>query len=500
MGNKNIGPSSRGYEFGRQPVETEKKGELQGKEVDTADLENTSAEVGTLAKTAFSDLEETKAEGAVLKGRVARELSAEEKTRELLSLIAEDQRDEICPQLERTVKFIQENRKLLSEKLKGQEPATYYFRAKKEGLTENGIFNIQISRDAQGREVIFILPKTEKLGSGTYKVVRAGLNYTDNQRVACATIKDENGIKEAHEEFQLQKQLGVSDFSCTYELVKGEKIQEKMLILMPVANQGDMNIWVNSHSIGDLDSNQMKQIAVSFCDFLSMFEEAGIVMSDVKPSNTLLHKEGEGFSVLINDVGFAYKKDDPEAYLFAGTHEFIAPEVLRARLEEIELDQLVEVYEEISNDLASLKEDSAMYRKALSQREEIEAKIIRLSEEGVAKTVGYPRDAYAAGITLALFYAGRFPPWIVNSMNPVGDHLMIDPDRYPGNYEEWGKTWPEEGLSPPDLEYIIFRMTDPDPKTRWSITKTKEALENMSADWRRDPLIKANMSGKEIWP
>jgi len=475
---------------GGKPAEFEKKGELQGKDV----IKTSGNGADAVASKALSQLPKT-SESAALEGRVAAEPSLKEKTDKLLELVAKDQREEILPQLKRTVRFIQENKKVLHDKLEGLDPPTYYFRAKKEGVSENGIFNIQISRDASGEVKIFILPKTEELGRGSYKLVRVGLNYTDNKRVAHAKIKDASGIREAHGEFQMQKQFGVADFACRYVLEKGEEPQERMLILMPIANQGDMDVWAEKHSIDELTPGQMKQVAVSFCDFLEKFKKAGIVVSDVKPSNILLHEEGGDYKVLINDVGFAYKKDDSDAYLFGGTHEFVAPEVVQAHIDKMEYRAAEDAYSAQVAALEEFKKGSSMYDKTLREIEKLNTRLDSMDPSSAVKTVGFPRDVYAVGITLAIFYGkGIFPPWISESADVVGgERIMISPERYKENYPKWEKKLAEKE-SNPDLEYVIFKMTDPNPETRWTIAHAKEALENI--DWENDPVI---IRGKDLW-
>jgi len=409
--------------------------------------------------------------------------SVQEKTEALTRLFPLKERKARKLRMQRTVEYINKNRKALVQKVKDLPDQSFHFRPKEHGMKREEMFNLNLSIDKEGRERVFILPKKEILGEGTSKFVRSGLDFDEEARIGWAKVKSPDAFKEAHKEFHLQQKFGEAYICCSYEIAKSDQAKKKMYIIMPEYNLGSLFSWLEKQGLKALSPSMIKDLSMAICELINKFHSAKVILADCKPENFLLHQEDEHIRVGYNDFGLSYMLKEGDFSPYGGSPAYASPEVVKANRMDA---SLYEEYQECEHELELYAKGSIQYQETVDEMNDLVVQMKALKQ-----SVGPERDVYTAGLTLSFFFRKKFPFWITPALDWYPDicEYMINPDRYEKVYSE-KRAEIQGGNKHPSLDRILFHMTDPDPMKRWRMVHVLQALEKV--DWKKDPYLKAS--------
>jgi hypothetical protein len=239
--------------------------------------------------------------------------------------------------------------------------------------------------DADGSIFIHFNKSKEKdrvIGTGSFKKVRFAVKLNDMQVYAVAKVRvtTQQQLVAQQEEGRFLKLLkgldGVSQIEKEV-LVKGKKGQDKLLLIQPYYNSGDLFTNIDR---GFLTPKEKLKITLDLLKGLASIHSKGIIHCDMKPQNVFLSENEQGkLSAFIGDFGLStLNTDDKKKEMMAGTPSFFSPEYAKA----------------------TLSHDS----------------------EEIKTTTTENLDSWALGTTLLMLYTGtNNPPWL--------DPLKIVPGR-----------------------------------------------------------------------
>lgn len=179
----------------------------------------------------------------------------------------------------------------------------------------------------------------EKLGSGSFAVVKRGVSKADGKDYAIKFI-DKTALKK-DDEVMLESECSVLKEVDHPNIVKLFEIfnTPKMLILVMELVKGGEMLDKLKESEKYTEADAADTIA-RVADGLAYIHAKGIAHRDLKPENLLLCADSDMAKVKIADFGFA-KMMDEEKHLLqtaCGTPEYVAPEVLAQTGYDVECD------------------------------------------------------------------------------------------------------------------------------------------------------------------
>jgi serine/threonine protein kinase len=347
--------------------------------------------------------------------------SRQRKTEALFALFIDAEEVE-KEKLAGTVDYIKENKKELLRKIKYCEQGSLYLTPKQHGVP----YHVQIfNRGKRKKPGIYIFPKCELLGEGTFKIVRVGLDYRKCAVVAEAAFREgDNMIGKGKEEIELQKKFGVCLAHCCY-IRNG---REKLKSVMPFANRGSLENLIYPSDRGFYDSlscGQRKELLAGILQCVEKIHQAGYVVADIKPENILWAIDDKNHvKVFITDFGISYHKADETKERVCGTSRTVAPEIV----------------------------DNVL---------------------GFPEPIGIPADIFALGFVLWTVFVGGTPPWLKSCPRlQQGSQKFLEPESYEIS---WGLFSPVEGT----LEYYIYQMMNPVQEERPGIQEIVQSLKGV---------------------
>jgi hypothetical protein len=151
------------------------------------------------------------------------------------------------------------------------------------------------------------------IGTGSLKKVRFAVKFNNMQVYAVAEVKvkTKQQLVAQQEEGQFLRLLkgvdGVSQIEKEV-LVQGKKGQDKLLIIQPYYNSGDLFSNIDA---GLLTPKEKLQITLDLLKGLASIHSKGIIHCDMKPQNVFLSENEQGkLSAFIGDFGLSTLNTD----------------------------------------------------------------------------------------------------------------------------------------------------------------------------------------------
>jgi serine/threonine protein kinase len=233
------------------------------------------------------------------------------------------------------------------------------------------------------------------IGTGSFKKVRFAIKLNDMQVYAVAKVKVETQQQPVAQEeesrfLKLLKGLdGVSQIEKEV-LVQGKNDQDKLLIIQPYYNSGDLFTNIDR---GLLTPKEKHQITLDLLKGLASIHSKDIIHRDIKPENIFLSKNEQGeLRAFIGDFGLStMNTDDKKKAESGGSPRLYSPEYVRA--------------------------------------------ICSLNTSNISKVTNEKLDSWTLGTTLLMLYTRNIPPWFdskyINDLGyvliTINDITAIDP-------------------------------------------------------------------------
>jgi hypothetical protein len=171
------------------------------------------------------------------------------------------------------------------------------------------------------------------IGEGSFKKVRFAIKLNDMHVYAVAKVKvtTQQQLVAQQEEGRFLKLLkgldGVSQIEKEV-LVKGKNGQDKLLMIQPYYNSGDLFTNICGRS---LTPKEKLKITLDLLKGLASIHSKDIIHRDIKPQNVFLSKNEQGeLSAFMGDFGLStINTDDAKKAKHVGTFEYMSPEYVR---------------------------------------------------------------------------------------------------------------------------------------------------------------------------
>lgn len=179
----------------------------------------------------------------------------------------------------------------------------------------------------------------EKLGSGSFAVVKRGIRKADGKNYAIKYI-DKTALKKDDEvmlesECAVLKEVHHPNIVKLYEIFNTPK---ELILVMEMVTGGEMLEKLKETE--KYTENDAADAVERVADGLAYLHSKGIAHRDLKPENLLLCADDDEAKVKIADFGFAKMMDEEHHMLqtACGTPEYVAPEVLAQTGYDVECD------------------------------------------------------------------------------------------------------------------------------------------------------------------
>ncbi len=324
-------------------------------------------------------------------------------------------------------------------------------------------YNLMISQDGN----IYILPSSKKgflsLGEGSFKKVTKAIRFEDGKIMALpkVNVNDGNAIATFNKEIDLQRELKDSPhfleiYSTGVHYIRsrigkgdqGRIVQEicagPFLDLIPAKTRDVLQsngaiVTSTKFTKEELNTDPSYQRS-AMTDNLIMFDllqglhhmkEKNIFHSDIKPTNLMYNKDSKGAvnGIKFIDFGGAVKLKDNEPIvdLIEMTPYYFAPEA------------------------TDPNNDKGFHR------------------------AGIEYDTWSMGIVIAQFYGVEIPWLLINPQENTFMHQVeVEIEEYARQYNL--NIPPFDPKTMPWQRYLVWRMMDPDPKTRIKPEETLDLL------------------------
>lgn len=174
--------------------------------------------------------------------------------------------------------------------------------------------------------------RSQIIGEGGFGRVQFLQHKTDRSLVfALKYVKRSQMIaKKQVEHIFNEQQIQLScDSPFIVKLYKTFKDDSYLYFLMEVCLGGELFVLLHNQKEGRFKENGAKFISACVLEALSFLHERGIIYRDLKPENLLIDKNGY---IKLTDFGFAkHLEADERTTTFAGTPEYVAPEILASK-------------------------------------------------------------------------------------------------------------------------------------------------------------------------
>jgi serine/threonine protein kinase len=192
-------------------------------------------------------------------------------------------------------------------------------------------------------------------------VIRSTIRYENTEKLSAEWISKaalrESGL---HYTLYNKPELVACYHSCEYnaKLKESPNAVRKMAITLEYCNERDL-FKVNPHLLQNIDN--ILNLLRNMCEILDRLSKEQLLHRDIRPENLfIINKEGK-LTMKLGDLGFAGTVNDErrrlqnEDFIFGGTIDYFAPEILFAKSEIS--DGVIKDKNLFINSLCSLKSD-----------------------------------------------------------------------------------------------------------------------------------------------
>lgn len=170
----------------------------------------------------------------------------------------------------------------------------------------------------------------EKLGSGTFAIVRRAVNKNDSSDEKALKIVTLKGLKQ-EEVSALQNEVVILKkvkHNHVVHLYDHYQNLSTLYLLQDLLVGGELfDRIIREHSFSEFEA---AKVINQVCSALVYLHNLNIVHRDLKPENLLLTDQSDTYDVKIIDFGLAKQSDEPMK-MPCGTPGYVAPEILKKR-------------------------------------------------------------------------------------------------------------------------------------------------------------------------
>jgi len=171
----------------------------------------------------------------------------------------------------------------------------------------------------------------EKLGTGSFAVVKRATRKSDGKEFAIKVIKKQKLSAEelaiVHDEVEIMHKINHAHCVKLYEMFETSK---RLYMVMELLTGGELFDRIVAK--GSFSEKEASEVIKCVTDAISYIHKIGIVHRDLKPENLLfLSKDGDS-PIKITDFGLAKFRanNSVDMHTACGTPGYVAPEVLKS--------------------------------------------------------------------------------------------------------------------------------------------------------------------------
>jgi len=178
----------------------------------------------------------------------------------------------------------------------------------------------------------------EKLGTGSFAVVKRIVRNSDKEQFAVKTIRKNKLNKEelavVHDEVEIMQRVEHKHCVRLFEIYE---TSSKLYMVMEILTGGELFDRIVAK--GSYSEKEAADVVKTVAEALKYLHANGIVHRDLKPENLIYQNQTEEALLKITDFGLAkYRSRDTALSTACGTPGYVAPEVLEGKQYSKEVD------------------------------------------------------------------------------------------------------------------------------------------------------------------
>lgn len=169
----------------------------------------------------------------------------------------------------------------------------------------------------------------EKLGTGSFAIVKRGVRKADGKEFAIKIVKKKNlqpeELATINEEVDIMHKINHTNVVTLYEIYDTPKHLYMVLELLTGGELFERIVAKGSYS-----EKEASRLTAQICSAIKYLHDIGIVHRDLKPENLIYKSSDDDAPIKITDFGLAkfLGKDTPMTTA-CGTPGYVAPEILK---------------------------------------------------------------------------------------------------------------------------------------------------------------------------
>jgi len=172
----------------------------------------------------------------------------------------------------------------------------------------------------------------EKLGTGSFAVVKRAVRKSDNKEFAIKVIKknklNADELAVVHDEVEIMHKVNHANCVQLFEMFENSK---KMFMVLELLTGGELFDRIVRK--GSYSEKEASEVTKSVTAALQYLHDNGIVHRDLKPENLIYLSQADDSAIKITDFGLAKYRGSstkpPGMTTACGTPGYVAPEVLK---------------------------------------------------------------------------------------------------------------------------------------------------------------------------